>query len=196
MTELEIKSLLVRERYYRDTEQWTKLRSSYHPDPARTSINISWFHGDIDGFVAGSKRMAQSRARPIHTISPAEVHLRDDKAVSESTGSIIVRFEHNGVEYDCTSYTRFISRLKRVEGHWKLLSLEAIYDRDMIQAVKPEGMQNALVIDAEARSSYQCLTWLLSQSGFEINQSLPGVDLPGSGEELVKLCLDWLNSES
>jgi hypothetical protein len=42
LTELEIKSLLVRERYYRDTAQWQKLRESYHPDASKTHINISW----------------------------------------------------------------------------------------------------------------------------------------------------------
>jgi hypothetical protein len=42
ITESEIKSLLVRERYYRDTNQWEKLRSSYHPDASRTHIDITW----------------------------------------------------------------------------------------------------------------------------------------------------------
>lgn len=40
--EIEIKSLLVRERYYRDTCQWEKLRGCYHPDASKTSISISW----------------------------------------------------------------------------------------------------------------------------------------------------------
>ena len=43
MDEIEIKSLLVRERYYRDTCQWQKLRESYHPDASKTSIDISWY---------------------------------------------------------------------------------------------------------------------------------------------------------
>lgn len=42
MDEIEIKSLLIRERYYRDTGQWEKLRGSYHPNPSKTSIDISW----------------------------------------------------------------------------------------------------------------------------------------------------------
>jgi hypothetical protein len=42
LTESEIKSLLVRERYYRDTNQWEKLRSSYHPDASKTHIDITW----------------------------------------------------------------------------------------------------------------------------------------------------------
>lgn len=42
LIEAEIKSLLVRERYYRDTGQWEKLRASYHPDASKTHIDITW----------------------------------------------------------------------------------------------------------------------------------------------------------
>ncbi|KAH8889978.1 hypothetical protein GQ53DRAFT_782765 [Thozetella sp. PMI_491] len=161
MPEFEIKILL-----------WSKLRNSYPPDAARTCIKISWFRGDSDGFVAGSQRMSQSRARPMHIFSPAEIHLHINKAVSESTGSIVVRFEHDDVEYDCTG---------RVEERWRLPSLEAIYDRDAIQPFKPDGLQKALVLSTTARKGYQCLSWIPCQSIFKIDQSLPGVDIPGSG---------------
>lgn len=40
--ESEIKSLLTRERYYRDTAQWEELRRCYHPDAGQTKIDISW----------------------------------------------------------------------------------------------------------------------------------------------------------
>lgn len=43
LTELEIKSLLIRERYYRDTSQWENLRTSYHSDASHTSIKITWY---------------------------------------------------------------------------------------------------------------------------------------------------------
>ena len=42
LTELEIKGLLVRERYYRDTCQWSKLRESWHPDSSKTNVKITW----------------------------------------------------------------------------------------------------------------------------------------------------------
>lgn len=43
LTEQQIKSLLVRERYYRDTAQWENLRNSYHPDVSKTAIKITWY---------------------------------------------------------------------------------------------------------------------------------------------------------
>jgi hypothetical protein len=42
LVEAQIKSLLVRERYYRDTCQWQKLRDCYHPDALKTHIEITW----------------------------------------------------------------------------------------------------------------------------------------------------------
>ena len=43
LEELGIRSLLCRERYYRDTAQWQKLRDCYHPDAAKTRVEISWY---------------------------------------------------------------------------------------------------------------------------------------------------------
>ncbi len=128
----------------------------------------------------------------MHTICPVIVQINGDKAVSESTGSILARFKHEESEYDCTSYARFISRLERVQGQWKLLSLEAIYEKDMIHPVKPEGSLRTFNIDASSRPSYRCLAWVLVQKGFEIDQTLPGVDIPSSVETLMNSCYDWL----
>ncbi|KAJ5632772.1 hypothetical protein N7490_009111 [Penicillium lividum] len=137
LIESEIKSLLVRERYYRDTCQWEKLRACYHPNALNTHIEITWFQGNIDGFVSGSKGMATGGTGAVHTICPIETHVHGNKALSESTGSIAIRFQHHGGLFDCVSYTRFISRLEVVNGEWKLLTLDAIYERDSIMPVVP-----------------------------------------------------------
>jgi hypothetical protein len=42
LEEAEIRSLLLRERHYKDNFLWEKLRTCYHPDPAKTYINVSW----------------------------------------------------------------------------------------------------------------------------------------------------------
>ncbi|KAK3182229.1 hypothetical protein K4F52_006406 [Lecanicillium sp. MT-2017a] len=189
---IEIKDLLVRERYYRDRQQWAKLRQCYHSDPSKTQIKISWYSGDINGFIAGSQKMALSSGNASHTISPVEVHLNGDRAVSESTGTILARFTHERRVYDCVSYGQFISRLERENSKWKLLSLEVIYDKDLIQPVLPEAAMNTISLDPAWRPSYQCLTWVLSKNGFSIDQTLPGTDVGGSGERQIAACLNWL----
>lgn len=207
LNELEIKSLLIRERYYRDTHQWTKLRQSYHSDVSKTQIKISWsvrspkliistiniprYNGNIDGFVAGSEKMARGSASTSHAIQPVEVHINGNKAVSESTGAIYARFNYQGTPYDCISYGRFISRLERDGNEWKMCTLEVIYDKDTIQPVTP-GTATQIQLDPEARESYKCLHWVLAQNGYAIDRTLPGTDQPGSGEALMKQCFEWL----
>ncbi|VUC24153.1 unnamed protein product [Clonostachys rosea] len=190
----EIKSLLVRERYYRDTAQWQKLRESYHPDASKTSINITWFKGGIDGFVSGSKQMTTGGTPSTHNILPVEIHRQGDKAVSESTGSIMARVKYNNVDYDLISYAKFISRLERVDGVWKMLSLEAIYERDTLQPVYPGTGERIVAIEEHGRASYRCLSWLLLQKGFTVDQELPGSDIKGSTEKLLNDCFAWLRT--
>lgn len=43
LTQFQIQTLLVQERYYRDTSQWEKLRQCWHPDPTQTNVKISWY---------------------------------------------------------------------------------------------------------------------------------------------------------
>ncbi|GKZ95767.1 hypothetical protein AnigIFM59636_009775 [Aspergillus niger] len=187
-----IKSLLVRERSYRDTCQWQKLRDCYHPDASWTHIEITWYQGDINGFVRGSEDMAAGGTGAVHTICPVEVHLNGDKALTESTGSISIRFSYEGRQYDCVSFTRFISRLQNVDGQWKLLTLEAIYDRDNITPVLP-GTPANIHIAPGTRESYKCIAWLLSQKGFKVKEDLPGGDDPASCDNLMQGAFKWLN---
>lgn len=42
LDEARIAALLTRERYYRDTSEWRKMRDLYHPDNSQTWVNITW----------------------------------------------------------------------------------------------------------------------------------------------------------
>ncbi|KAJ6007655.1 hypothetical protein N7540_011631 [Penicillium herquei] len=193
LAQLQIQSLLVQERYYRDTAQWENLRNSYHPDASKTAINISWFEGTAEDFVIGSKKMAESGATSSHKICPVIIHLNEDinRALSESTGSINLRFKYEGHEYDCVSYARFISRLQKVNGEWKMLTLEAIYDQDSITPAY--SLQTPANFDLEGhRASYRCLGWVLSRNGFQVNQDLPGTDRPETVTRLMDESYRWL----
>jgi hypothetical protein len=150
------------------------------------------FQGDIDGFVAGSKGMARGGTAAVHQIFPVEVYLNGgNKALTESTGSISIRFSYEGAQYDCVSSTRFISRLENVGGEWKLLTLDAIYDRDSITPVLPRAPVD-FPFPPGARESYKCIAWVLSQKGFAIKDNLPGNDSPASCEQLMKEGFEWL----
>jgi hypothetical protein len=150
----------------------------------------------VDGFVSGSKEMAQRGASSSHTICPVVIHFdkKHEKALAESTGSINSRFCIDGHDYDCASYARFISRLEKVNGEWKLLTLDAIYDRDTITPALPM-LSTPAKFDMEGhRDSYRCIGWLLAGKGFEVNRDLPGTDRPGSVTNLMDEAFIWLKA--
>lgn len=139
--------------------------------------------------------MAAGGSRSVHNISPALVRMNAERALAESVGSILVRFDYKGVEYDLTSYTRFISRLERVDSQWKLLTLEALYEKDAIVPVLPNTKCLDFTPPDNSRESYKCLSWLLSQNGFTIDPTLPGADCPGSSETVIEEGVRWMNEE-
>lgn len=211
LQELEIKSLLCRERYYRDTAQWQKLRDCYHPDAGNTRVEISWYgslvvflllselilvldrcNGDIDAFVDGSRKMTEKGSRAVHNISPVEVSIQGYKALGESVGCIQQRLVVEGTEYEMNTVLRFVSRLQRTEVGWKMLTFEAIYDYDSIKPLLPTE-PGALQIPPAERSSYRCMSWLLSEKGYTVSQTLPGMDRPDLVEEFMKGHLEWLS---
>ncbi|KAI5456869.1 hypothetical protein BGZ63DRAFT_417262 [Mariannaea sp. PMI_226] len=188
-----IKSLVLHERYYRDTSQWKNLRKCYHPDSQKTSIKITWFNGTADEFVAGSEKMAKGGTTSSHTVTPVIVQVRGHKAISESPGTINARFSYHDAEFDLISVARLVSRFEKVGSEWKMLTLEAIYDRDSIQSVLP-GVGEKIADLEGGRPSYKCLAWVLKQRGFEVDPNLPGSDRPGSGEKVLDDNLKWLHS--
>lgn len=122
------------------------------------------------------------------------IHFNNDRtrALSDSAGSINSRFEYEGNDYDCASFARFISRLEKVGREWKMLTLEAIYDRDTIMPALP--IPRPARFDMEGhRASYRCIGWLLSRKGFQVNRDLPGTDRPETVGAFMEDSLNWLS---
>ncbi|KAH8817346.1 hypothetical protein F5884DRAFT_779125 [Xylogone sp. PMI_703] len=192
-------SLVKRERWYRDTAQWENLRNVYHPDGSKTSIKITWFNGTIDDFILRSVDMAGRGTHAIHTIQPVEISVSNDfsRAISESMSSIMIRFSYGSVQYDCTSWVRFISRFEYLENKWRMCTLDAIYIRDQIAPAIPGYRDEDQKIKEEIeiagyRDSYKGISFTLEKSGFMVAQDLPGVDKPESVTEFMEQQRHWL----
>jgi hypothetical protein len=153
------------------------------------------FEGDIEGFVNGSKAMASGGTQAVHIIIPVEIDINGNKALAQSTGNIQIRFQYDGNDYDCTSYTTFVSRLEKVDEEWKILTLDCIYDRDTLTAPIPVEKPVRLPVDQfVCRRSYKCIGWVLSLRGYNINQNLPGKDDPASVIHFMAENVAWLQS--
>ena len=115
---------------YRDQRRWDELLSTFHPDG---EIAVSWFRGPFHEFVEHCKRIGLSK----HLIFPPLVRIAGDRALAETSITILVRQAIEGLAVDMSSRARFLDRLERREGEWRILERAAIYEQDRLDTVEP-----------------------------------------------------------
>ena len=186
----EITQIVLRERQGRDRGWWAQMAECFHPD---SRVTLSWFDGPGAEFVARSEKMAEMGIRVLHRPSPPVVHVLGVKAVLELSIIAERRFLLNGVEADLASYTRLLYRLDRRESGWKILSLNAIYERDTLTPTVPG---TTLDVDHEKlasfRPSYRFVAYDISMSGRSMTADLCGDDQPEQVQALYRSAFDWL----
>ena len=186
----EITQVVLRERQGRDRGWWAQMAECFHLD---SRVTLSWFDGPGAEFVARSKKMAEMGIRVLHRSSPPAVHVLGEKAVLELSISAERRFLLKGVEADLASYTRLLYRLDRRESGWKILLLNAIYERDTLTPTIPG---TTLDVDyeklAQFRPSYRFVAYDISLSGRSMTADLYGDDQPEQVQALYRSAFDWL----
>jgi hypothetical protein len=131
---------------YRDQRRWPELLATFHPDG---EIAVSWFRGLFGEFVEHCKRGGPSK----HLISPSLVWVAGDRALAETNIVILVRQAIEGIAVDMTSRGRFLDRLERRRGEWRVLERAAIYEQDRLDPVEPtEGF--ARIMQATGAANY------------------------------------------
>jgi hypothetical protein len=115
---------------YRDQRRWPELLATFHPEG---EIAVSWFRGPFRDFVEHCKRGGPSK----HLISPSLVRVAGERALAETNIVILVRQSIEGLAVDMTSRARFLDRLERRQGRWRILERAAIYEQDRLDPVEP-----------------------------------------------------------
>jgi SnoaL-like domain len=131
---------------YRDQGRWNDLLATFHPGGA---IHVSWFRGPFAEFVEKSCRGGPSK----HHILPSIVRVKGERALAETSITILVRQEIDGVLCDMTSRARFLDRLERRQSTWKMLERAAIYEQDRLDPVVPSDAFDRMM-QAAAMSDY------------------------------------------
>lgn len=192
--ERDLFALVKRERLARDTGDWELLEKLYWPE---SRVRVTWFDGTAAEFIEISRDQHQrGRGRGIHVIDPVRSEIDGDRAIVESRGQILIRPRVDGVACDVANWCRFLSRVERRDGEWRLVTFDSIYGKDRIDPVIP-GM--AVPFDenviADARPSYQFLTYLNRKSGYTVPDDLPGDDRPELVAEFLKEASAWVRGE-
>jgi hypothetical protein len=185
----ELTQLVLRERQGRDRGWWRQMRESFHND---STVRLSWFQGSGPDFVTESKKMSGNGNRALHRLAPPVLKINNHKAIIEVPSAIEFRIFVNDVETDIVSFARLLYRAERRDGVWKLLSLDAIYERDTMTPVVP-GAILELVPDqlAGLRPTYRFIGYHLRNLGYEIRNDLYGDDHPAEVQDLYRSAFEW-----
>jgi hypothetical protein len=171
----------------RDLAQWDALRELFHPDGV---IEITWFEGLFSDFVDASARMGASDFRTKHVIAAPVVAFDEShtRAVAE-TNAIIVG-ENVSLHLGCNGHNRFIDRIEKREGLWKIVDRKSVYD--MGTFTFPMGIVDIdPTVVAKYPREYAALAYLLEKSGFPVNRvfATKGSDLE---KEIKESATAWL----
>jgi hypothetical protein len=189
---LEIAERVRMERFHRDRRQWEALADDYVED---SRVRTTWFCGTGRAFAQASRDMMQRGRESIHLITPTDIRVNGDRALSESHAQIHNRSVIHGVEVDMVQYCRFYSRVARTPSGWKLASFDGIYHKDTIVPTNPS---DTVPIDwselAGLRPSYRIWAYAISLKGYEIGQDELGDDRPDLLEAFYAAAGRWLQS--
>lgn len=184
----QVTQVVIRERQVRDRGWWDQLGQFYHPE---ARIQTSWFNGTIPEYVEKSKVMA-AKDPSSHRLGEPVVQVEGDRAVAEAPMTIEFRGELRGVEVDVTVYVRFLHRVERREGHWRLVGSTAIFERDTLVPTIPGTVLDIRPEDvADYRPSYRMLSLWLTEKGHPVGGDRYGVDRPDRVEALYREVFGW-----
>ncbi|MHA6761427.1 nuclear transport factor 2 family protein [Streptacidiphilus sp. PAMC 29251] len=176
---------------HRDLGEWDRLRELFHADG---QIEITWFEGPASDFVDASATMGASDFRTKHLITSPVVAFSAEgtRAVSETNAVIIG--ENMRLGLGCNGHNRFIDRLEKREGVWRIVDRKSVYDFGSFTF--PAGV---VEIDREKAAAYPreyaALAYLLDLSGFPVQRvfATRGSEL----EQIIKRSAhNWLHDQA
>ena len=173
----ELFDLVRRERFARDQRRFDVMSDCFHPD---AYVRTSWYEGQGgEAYVEATRTFMAKVGNGKHWVFPAFALVFGDRATVESPAMIFSRTQLDGVEVDFHVFCRFFSRAVRVDGVWKLLSFEVLFERDVMKPVNPS---ENLPVDwsrlETLRQSYKFLAWIQQSRGVVVNPNLLGDDRP------------------
>jgi SnoaL-like domain len=151
--------------FARDQGKWDDLAAIFHPGG---EIAVSWFRGPYPEFIEHCRRNFGRGTESKHQLWPARVQVNGARATSETSVAILVRQTIEGILVDLTSYGRFLDRLERRDGVWRMVERTALYEKDRLDPVEPSAKFDALMAGADAQkypAPYRYMAYRVIASG-------------------------------
>ncbi len=161
----------------RDNGEWDTFRACFHPD---ATVRVLWYSGPVGPFIEQTIESAAKR-KPgekinRHWLGNYRVWLNGSRALLETDTMVMNRDRFKGHLFDYTIYLRLYDQLERRDGEWRILRMDAIYDKDRLDPVLPGSLPPDF-FDGVATSgpdSVMSLTrWRLAARGSQLPSDLP-----------------------
>jgi len=133
--------------FARDQGRWDDLAAIFHPGG---EIAVSWFRGPYPEFVAHCSRNWGKGSVAKHLLWPARVTLNGDRATAETNVAILVRQSIDGIDVDLTSNGRFVDRIEKRGGVWRMVERATLYEKDRLDPVEPSAAFAAMMAKSDA----------------------------------------------
>jgi hypothetical protein len=177
--------------FARDQGRWDDLLAIFHPGG---EIAVSWFRGPYSEFVAHCRRMSGQGSVSKHQLWPARITLNGGRALAETSVAILVRQTIEGTTVDLTSFGRFLDRIERRDGAWRMIERAALYEKDRLDPVEPSPAFAAMLARADTAkfpAPYRYMAYRVQAAGRALAEPVHYDGRPET-EALKARYADWL----
>jgi hypothetical protein len=177
--------------FARDQGRWDDLLATFHPGG---EIAVSWFRGPYPDFVARCQANFGKGSEAKHLLWPARVSVNGTRATCETSVAILVRQTIEGVPVDLTSNGRFLDRLEKRNGAWRMVERAALYEKDRLDPVEPSPKFDAMMANSDAAkypAQYRYMAYRVHAAGRTLAEPVH-YDGRAETEALKRRYADWL----
>jgi SnoaL-like protein len=177
--------------FARDQARWDDLAAIFHPGG---EIAVSWFRGPYPEFVARCRANHGRGSVAKHLLWPARVSVNGAHATAETNVAILVRQTIEGVAVDLTSNGRFLDRLERRGGAWRIAERATVYEKDRLDPVEPSATFDAMMAKSDAAkypTQYRYMAYRVHAAGRTLAEPVHYDGRPET-EALKRCYAEWL----
>jgi hypothetical protein len=162
--------------FARDHGEWETMRQCFHPD---ATVRVLWYSGPVATFLERTIQSAGERGpgeSSKHWFGKARAWVNGDRALLETDAMVMGRTRFEELFFDFTLYIRLYDRLERREGRWKILRMDAIYDKDRLDPVIPGSVPAGFFDGVDLAGSHAAVAlmrWRLEKRGGKIPADIP-----------------------
>lgn len=175
----------------RDQGRWDDLARTFHPGG---TIKVMWFEGLHEDFIAASaRRFVPGRGTTKHFFGVSLVEVNGERALCETPAALSQAGELHGTAFASLSFLRFLDRVERRGGEWRIVQRNAIYEGDRFMPETPVKLDPA-ILDLYA-PPFKYLAYRQHVAGLPSDRDTP-MDGSGSLVRLMDEAREWLGGRS